>query len=73
MISEIIYILISAGISAIATGFGVYVSISNRIAIIETKIDALNDRVEKHNNMVERTYILETKVQHLEDELKNDR
>ena len=73
MISEIIYILISAGISAIATGIGVYVSISNRIAVIETKIDTLNARVEKHNNIVERTYILETKVEHLEDDIKNDR
>lgn len=67
--SQIIAILISAGISAIFTGIGVYVSISNRIAIIETKIDNLSERVEKHNSVIERTYILETKMQHLEGEV----
>ena len=64
--TQIIAILISAGISAIFTSIGVYVSISNRIAVIETKIDALTDRVEKHNQVIERTYILETKVENLE-------
>ena len=67
--SGILPILLSAGISAVFTGIGVYVSISNRIAIIETKIDALNDRVEKHNNVIERTYILETKVDNIERNL----
>ena len=67
--SQIIAILISAGISAIFTGIGVYVSISNRIAIIETKIDNLSDRVEKHNSVIERTFVLETKVKHLEDDI----
>ena len=70
--SGILPILLSAGISAVFTGIGVYVSISNRIAVIETKIDALSDRVEKHNNVIERTYALETKVEVLERNSKHD-
>lgn len=68
--SQLISILASAGISALLTSIGVYVSITNRISIIETKIDTLKEQVEKHNKIVERTFVLETKVEHLEELMK---
>lgn len=51
--------LISACFTAFVTGVTVYVSLSNRLSVTETKIDVLNKRVEKHNQVLERTYILE--------------
>ena len=40
--------------------------IQGKIAVIEQKIDTLSTRVDKHNNLVERTYNLESKVAVLE-------
>ena len=39
---------------------GVYVAISNRLSVLETKMDGLSSKVEKHNSVIERTYKLET-------------
>lgn len=56
----------------IAVG-SVYAAISSRLARLETMIDTLTQTVEKHNNIIERTYKLETEVvniYHRIDELK---
>lgn len=34
-------------------------TVQTQIALIEVKIDTLSDRVDKHNNLIERTYKLE--------------
>lgn len=47
-------------LSAASAAGGVYVAISNRLSVLETKMDALSDKVEKHNCVIERTYKLET-------------
>ena len=39
---------------------GTYVAISNRLSVLETKMDGLSTKVEKHNSVIERTYKLET-------------
>lgn len=41
-------------------------NIKGKISVIETKIDDLSKRVDKHNSMVERTYNLESRVSVLE-------
>lgn len=41
-------------------------NIKGKIGVIETKIEALSDKVDKHNQMVERTYNLESRVSVLE-------
>ena len=41
-------------------------NIKGKISVIETKIDELSKRVDKHNQMVERTYNLESRVAVLE-------
>ena len=40
--------------------------IQGQIGVIDTKIETLSQRVEKHNSMVERTYNLESRVSVLE-------
>lgn len=51
---------LSALLSAASAAGGVYVAISNRLSVLETKMDALSGKVEKHNSVIERTYKLET-------------
>lgn len=78
--------LISPLISAIVAVFGAYTATkraaeererkyADSIARLETKVDLLSDRVEKHNNVMERTFKLETEVDnlyHRYDELHKD-
>ena len=52
--------IVSALVSAASAAGGVYVAITNRLSVLETKMDALSDKVEKHNSVIERTYKLET-------------
>lgn len=52
--------LVAPVISAITVGIGIYVAMSNRLSILETKVDTLNENVHKHNSIVERTYKLES-------------
>lgn len=40
-------------------------TIQNQISIIDVKIETLSQRVEKHNNVIERTYKLEQAVEDL--------
>lgn len=73
---EVFLAPIASGIvGAIISAFGVYVAITNRLTKLETLIDQLRDEVEKHNQMVERTYKLEsdsaaltTRVERLESQ-----
>lgn len=48
----------------IAVG-SVYAAISSRLARLEAMIDTLTKNVDKHNNVIERTYRLETEVENL--------
>ena len=59
-VTTLIVPAISALLSAASVAGGVYVAISNRLSVLETKMDALSDKVEKHNSVIERTYKLET-------------
>ncbi len=51
--------LVGGILSAVCTGVGVYVAISNRLAIVETKIDVLDEKQDKHNNLIERMALVE--------------
>ena len=46
--------IISALVSSVLTGFGTYTKTSNRLVKIETLIAQLSNRVDKHNNVIER-------------------
>lgn len=49
----------AALVTGVLTLAGVLVSNSRNRAVMEAKIDALTKQVEKHNCLVERTYVLE--------------
>lgn len=61
--------LVAGLITAVITGFTVYVTLERKIAVVETKIDNLAAQVEKHNSVVERTYRLEERVDALQAKL----
>lgn len=44
---------------------GINATIQQQIAVIDIKIETLSSRVEKHNNVIERTYKLEQAVEDL--------
>ena len=68
--------LISAVVSAASILIGWIITSRTQIKVLEVKFDNMSKKVEKHNNVIERTYELERKVavleQHLEDELDKD-
>ena len=64
-------VLISPIASAMLAFAGSYLAFTNRITRLEALIEALTERVEKHNNVIERTYKLEADVSHLQDDVHN--
>lgn len=58
--STLVVPIASAVMSAVLAACGTYVAISNRLSVLETKMDCFSTKVEKHNSVVERTYKLET-------------
>lgn len=57
-------------VGAVLSAVGVYVAITNRLTKTETLIADLTKQVEKHNNVIERTYKLEARVDALETMLQ---
>lgn len=52
---------IASGIvSAIVAAFGCYVAMTNRLTRLETMIESLTKETEKHNQVIERTYKMES-------------
>ena len=47
--------------------------LETKIAQLETKLDLLSERVEKHNNVMERTFKLETEVSNLKERYNNEK
>lgn len=60
-------LFISPIVSALLAFAGSYLALTNRITRLETLIETLSERVEKHNSIVERTYKLEADVAALHD------
>ena len=58
--------------TAITAGFaflGVYMSNRKQAALVAYRLEKLEEKVDKHNNVVERMYRLEEQVKNLRDEL----
>ena len=51
--------VLAAAVTGILTLIGVLISNSRSRAVMEVKLDALASKVEKHNQVLERTYKLE--------------
>jgi outer membrane murein-binding lipoprotein Lpp len=63
--------VVVALIGGAVTLAGVVASNSRSRAVMEQKIDELSRRVEKHNTLVERTYLLERDVALLKNDVEN--
>lgn len=59
--------LISAGVAIVVCVITQYSQNKKTVALIEYKIEQLTLKVDKHNNLIERTYKLEEQT-HVQDE-----
>ena len=60
-------------VSIITAGFaflGVYMSNRKQAALVAYRLEKLEEKVDKHNNVLERMYRLEENVRNLQDEVK---
>lgn len=62
--------IITGSLSLIGTLVGSYWSQRKATALITYRIDQLEQKVHKHNNLIERTYKLEEKASLQEEKLK---
>lgn len=65
--------VIAAAVTGALTLIGVLISNSRSQAVIEVKLDELSSRVDKHNNMIERTYRLEQDVAVIRNDIEQMR
>lgn len=62
-------------VSAAVVFAGSYMAFSQRIVRLESKLDEYSRRVDKHNNVIERTFVLESDMKsafHSIDQLRDD-
>lgn len=62
--------LVVACITGVVTLIGVLLSNSKSRAVMELKIDSLTQKVEKHNQLVERSYHLEQSLAVAQNDIK---
>lgn len=64
-----------AALSALLTGllslWGVYAANRKSSALIAYRIEQLENKVNKHNNLIERTFVLEGKVNELQHDVRD--
>ena len=67
--------LVGPVLTAVITAGGVYAAITNRLTRLETLIEQLRVETEKHNQVMERTFKLEsdvTNLYHRYDDLRDE-
>ena len=52
----------ASAVTAVLSFLGVYISNRRSAAVMEWRLKALEEKVDKHNQVIERTYKLEQKV-----------
>jgi len=63
--------LASAAVTAILSFFGVYISNRKQTAVMAYRLNELEKKVDKHNQVIERTYKLEERATVLEKEVED--
>ena len=63
--------IIVACLTRVASPVGVILSNSKSRAVMEVKLDALTAKVEKHNQVLERTYRLEQDMAVVQNDIEN--
>ena len=66
-VETIIVALITAGFAFL----GVYISNRKQAALVAYRLEKLEEKVDKHNSVVERMYRLEEQVKNLQAEMKD--
>lgn len=59
-----------AALSLVGTLVGVYLANRKSTALIAYRLEELEEKVNKHNNLVERTYKLEQRMEVIEEKLE---
>lgn len=62
--------IVVAIISALATAGGAVVSVFTANRVTAYKIDSLEEQVKKHNNLIERMFLVEQKTAILDEQIK---
>lgn len=68
---QVLTALGSALITGILSLIGVYMANRKSAALIEYRIKQLEDKVNKHNSVVERTFVLEGKMNEVEHDIRD--
>ena len=63
--------LASAAVTAILSFLGVYISNRKQTAVMAYRLNELEKKVDKHNQVIERTYKLEERATVLEKEVED--
>lgn len=63
--------IIPAVLTALASLAGVYLANRKSAALLEYRMHKLEEQVNKHNQIVERTYILEGQMSEVQHEIKD--
>ena len=61
--------ILSAGITGLFSLLGVYIANRKSQALIAYRLEQLEKKVDKHNSVVERTFVLEGQVSALQNEV----
>ena len=70
MTDAIIVAIITGGLSLTGTLFGSYLSHKKSIALILYRLEQLEEKVNKHNNLIDRTYCLEKRCDVVDEKIK---
>lgn len=68
---QVLTALGSALITGILSLIGVYMANRKSAALIEYRLKQLEDKVNKHNSVVERTFVLEGKMNEVEHDIRD--
>lgn len=69
--SETWMAVLSALVTGVLSLIGVYIANRKSSALIAYRLEELEKKVNKHNNLIERTYILEGQVQELQHDMRD--
>lgn len=69
--SETWMAVLSAFVTGVLSLIGVYIANRKSSALIAYRLEQLEQKVNKHNNLIERTYILEGQVQELQHDMRD--
>lgn len=69
--SETWMAVLSALVTGVLSLIGVYIANRKSSALIAYRLEELEKKVNKHNNLIERTYILEGQMQELQHDMRD--